>query len=97
MTIIYVGFGVFLMIILIITKLLIPEMVKGSVSGLTINSGYISESSINSAFYFASLIQGMGMGIVAGVFEEGRVVSGIKHSFIMVLIIWLIFKLFLGM
>ena len=45
---------------------------------------------------FSTLIQSFGMGLVAGVFEEGNMISGIKHVFIMVLIAWVVFKVFVG-
>jgi len=44
-------------------------------------------------FFYAALIQSAGMGLVTGVFEEGNVISGVKHIFIMMLVAWLIFKL----
>jgi len=44
-------------------------------------------------FYKAVVMQSIGMGFVTGVFEEGNVISGVKHVFIMTLVTWLVFKL----
>ncbi|PIV70246.1 MAG: secretion system protein, partial [Euryarchaeota archaeon CG01_land_8_20_14_3_00_38_12] len=37
------------------------------------------------------VVQGIGNGIVGGLMGEGKIVSGMRHAFIMVLIAWLIF------
>ena len=36
------------------------------------------------------------MGIVTGVFEDGKMTAGLKHIFIMVFITWFIFKFFIA-
>jgi hypothetical protein len=48
---------------------------------------------VTELFFYASLVQSFGMGLVTGVFEDGNIIVGIKHSFIMMLIAFLIFKL----
>lgn len=98
--VVYVGLGVFLMILIILTKQLIPSMLgegladmsSAGSAGLNIASKKISQFEVIQAFYYASLTQSFGMGLVAGVFEEGRINAGIKHSFIMLLITWIMFK-----
>ena len=47
-------------------------------------------------FFHASLIQGFCSGLIAGVMGEGSVLSGLKHSIIMLTIAFLIFKLVVG-
>ena len=98
-TVIYVGMGVFLMIIVILCGSLIPAMTGKeslSLSTATGVTGAITKEQIIPVFFYANLTQSIGMGLVAGVFEEGRIVSGVKHVFIMVLITWLVFKLAIG-
>ena len=56
-------------------------------------TGGITQQAVTEVFYYGALIQCMGMGLVTGVFEEGTIVAGVKHTFIMTLICWLIFKL----
>lgn len=98
--IIYVGLGVFLLIILILTKTLIPSLQGEGFSGLSstissaggIASNRITVSDISGLFFAASVVQSIFMGIVVGIFEERDIISGIKHIFIMVLITWIIFK-----
>jgi len=96
--VIYVGMGVFLLILIILTKSLIPTMVGEGSAGLgqatTGGTGgdSITQSAVTNVFYYGALIQCSGMGIVAGVFEDGTVIAGIKHSFIMLLVCWICFK-----
>lgn len=99
--IIYIGMGVFLLIILVLCKGLLPNMLgEGSLQagqaygtvGIGSGGGMKLED-VTGLFFYASLVQSFGMGIVTGVFEEGNVIAGVKHSFIMILITWLIFKL----
>jgi len=93
--VIYVGMFVFLVIMIVLCKSLIPAMLGEGSAGLagTMGKGTgISQTDITYLFFYATLIQTAGMGAVTGVFEEGNVVSGVKHIFIMVLITWIIFK-----
>ena len=99
--VIYVGMGVFLLIIIILCKSLLPSMLgQGAQQAATAyasggigGGGGISQKAITEVFFYASLVQSFGMGIVTGVFEEGNMISGVKHTFIMMLVTWLIFKL----
>jgi len=100
--VIYVGMGVFLLILMVLTAQLIPEMTKDIVMDTDIplkNTGgnKITAEAANQVFYYGALIQSIGMGLVAGVFEEGEIVAGVKHIFIMVLVTWIFFKLIIGL
>ena len=101
--IVYVGMGVFLLIVIIITKTLLPSLMGSS--GATLQGGAAISSlqntpddilKITQVFFSAAVIQSGLMGIVAGVFEEGDVIAGVKHSFIMIIIAWVTFKFFVG-
>jgi len=98
--IIYVGVVVFLVIIVILTSNLIPAMLGTGGQGLQGTMGNVSNmitvGDINSLFFYAAMIQSIGMGVVAGIFEDGNFQAGIKHVFIMVLIGWIIFKAGVG-
>lgn len=94
--VIYVSMGVFLLIMIVLCKSLIPAMTGQSSEGLASAMGkstVISRDDITMLFFYATVFQSAGMGAVTGVFEDGKVVSGVKHMFIMILITWLIFKL----
>jgi len=93
--VIYVGMGVFLLIIIVLCKSLLPSMLTEGSEGVSTALGKPSSMTlldVTSLFYYAALVQTGGMGIIAGVFEEGDIISGVKHMFIMVLVSWLIFK-----
>jgi flagellar protein FlaJ len=93
--IVYVGLGVFLLIIIILCKSFLPAVLGYSSAEVASSSGdtaTIVQGDISLIYYLAALIQSGGMGIVTGVFEEGDMISGIKHSFIMMLITWIMFK-----
>ena len=66
------------------------KSVGGGAVGL--GGGGITQGAATAMFFTACLIQAAGMGIVTGVFEEGNMISGVKHSFIMLLCTWIIFK-----
>ena len=91
--VIYVGMGVFLLIIALLCTSLLPNMTGIGTAG-SVGAGTSTElTEITPIFFYSAIVQSLGMGMVAGVFEEGDLVSGVKHCFVMVLISWLIFKL----
>lgn len=93
--VIYVGMFVFLVIIIVLTHNFLPSMyVEGSETAS--NAPKIELQTLNNLFLYAAIVQSTGMGVVAGVFEEGDIISGVKHIFVMILITWLIFKIFIG-
>jgi flagellar protein FlaJ len=87
--VIYVAMFVFLVIIIVLSKSLIPSMVQ---EGVQTTGDPITQEAVSQLFFTAGMIQGTLMGIVAGVFEEGTISSGIKHAFFMGLITWIILK-----
>ena len=98
--VIYVGVFVFLAIVLILCTSFIPAMVGGEGSqgmqGIMGGGNGASQKEISGTFYLACLVQAFGSALVAGVFEDGRYTSSVKHIFIMVFSTWLMFKLTLG-
>lgn len=98
--VIYVGMAVFLLIIALLCGTLIPAMTGEGAAGLAGahgGRGGITEEHIIPVFFYATLAQSVGMGLVTGVFEEGNIVSGVKHVFVMVVITWCVFKFVVGM
>jgi len=98
--VIYVGMFVFLAIVLILCTSFIPAMVGGEGSqgmqGIMGGGNAASEQEISGVFYLACIVQAFGSALVAGVFEDGRFTSSVKHIFIMVMSTWLMFKLTMG-
>jgi len=93
--VVYVSMLVFLIVIVILCKSLIPAMLgqgHGGLSTLMGGSGNMTQYDITLAFFVTTIIQGAGMGVVTGVFEDGKITAGYKHIFIMVFITWFIFK-----
>ena len=103
--VIYVGLGVFILIVLILVKTLLPQMLnqgaqewaqQASSVGISMGRGTpIQLADASSVFFAAAIFQSIGMGMVAGVFEEGNVVAGVKHIFIMLFMTWFVFKFIL--
>lgn len=98
--VIYVGMFVFLAIVLILCTSFIPAMVGGEgsqgMAGVMGGGSIASQQEISGVFYLACLVQAFGSALVAGVFEDGRYTSSVKHIFIMVFVTWIMFKLLLG-
>lgn len=97
--VIFVAMGVFLMIVILLCNTFIPNM-TGEVSGEMATAigkpAGIKKDDIVQVFFYAALVQSVGMGLVTGVFEQGKLVSGVKYIFIMVLITWVVFKIAVG-
>jgi len=97
--VIYVGMFVFLAIIAILAGVFIPVITGEGAEGLSATMGgtsVLSQVAILQAFYFATIVQSVGTGLVAGVFEDGHIESSVKHVFIMVIVSWIVFKFLIG-
>ncbi|MCE8422632.1 MAG: type II secretion system F family protein [Candidatus Methanoperedens sp.] len=99
--IIYISFLVFVGIIYIISTTFLEEMVKvgekatvggGKAVPMRLSRALLND--YNRLFFHGALIQGFCSGLIAGVMGEGSVLSGLKHSVIMVTIGYLLFTLF---
>lgn len=104
--VIFVSFIVFLVVILIVYVTFVPQMKElaesyaasgtgegagSSISGL--QPGNVDFDEIKFIFISAGLVHGIGDGLVAGLMGSGKMTDGLKLSFIMVMIIFLIFVL----
>ena len=97
--VIYVAMLVFMAIIAILAGVFIPTITGSAAEGLATTMGggdIVGQQTIIQLFYFATIAQSMGTGLVAGIFEDGHVQSSVKHVFILVLITWIVFKFVLG-
>ncbi len=94
--VIYISFLVFLVTIWILNVTFLPKMVEasGALSGASSIGGAsplaenlpVLVQQIRIAFFIATIVHGLGDGILAGVLDNGKVPTGLRHSFIMLLI-----------
>ncbi len=91
--IIYLAFGVFLYTsyVLIQNMLSIFTSVNAPVMGMT----PLDISQIRETFFETSLIVSVFSGIMAGVMGEGKLEAGLKHVFILVVIVYVFFRFIL--
>lgn len=102
--IIYVAFLVFLGVIGVLNAQFIPEISRAvseasrsgapSIGGLQFTE--VDTQAYKTLFFHAAVIQGLGGGLVAGVMRGGKPVEGLKHSFAMIAIAYVTFRLVLG-
>jgi flagellar protein FlaJ len=101
--IIYISFLVFVGVIYVITDSFLAQMATAgeemAASGTAGGGGFLGAFDLDAykrMFFHASLIQGFCSGLIAGVMGEGSVLSGLKHSIVMMTVALLIFKLVVG-
>jgi len=97
--VIYVSMFVFMAIIAMLAAVFIPTITSSEAEGLSTavgGVGNISQSAIIQVFYFATIVQSVGTGLVAGIFEDGYLQSSVKHVFILLLVTWFVFKFIVG-
>jgi len=103
--VIYISFLVFLVTIWILNVTFLPKMLEasGALAGGTGGSSPVSSPlaenlpevvyNIRIAFFIATIVHGLGDGILAGVLDNGKIPTGLRHSFIMLIIALLGFQL----
>lgn len=96
-SVVYMTFFVFLSIIFILAWFLVPKVVEvqtfqseGVQSPITLSS--VKQLDLLKAYYVLTLIQCVGSGIVAGMLTTGKIPPGLKHSAIMLIITYIIFR-----
>lgn len=102
--VIYISFLVFLVTIWILNVTFLPKMLEasGALTGGSQSATIASPLAANLpevvynirvAFFIATIVHGLGDGILAGVLDNGKVPTGLRHSFIMLIIALLGFQL----
>ena len=99
--IIYISFLVFVGVIYVISATFLTQMAEAGeqMAESGGDAGFLGAFDLNAykrLFFHASLLQGLCSGLIAGVMGEGSVLSGLKHSIIMVTVSLLVFKLMVG-
>lgn len=101
--IIYITFFVFLGVAATLYGQFIPEIInsaeaaraQGSTGVAGLSFELLSLEDYRIFYYMAGIMQGLGNGMVAGLMGSGKGLSGLRHSFLMVLITYLVFTLLL--
>ena len=93
--VIYISFMVFLVTIFILNATFLPKMREASgaigAAGTAIESPLAANLpevifQIRIAFFVATIVHALGDGILAGVLDNGKIATGLRHSFIMLII-----------
>jgi flagellar protein FlaJ len=109
LVVVYVSFGVFLVIIAALNNVLIPNLPDGSVmpngtngqagslgaSQTISNLGSINEAAYTLVFFHTTLVQGVLSGMVAGQMSGGDVRDGAKHAAILLALAYAAFLVIL--
>jgi flagellar protein FlaJ len=104
MVVIYVAFFVFLATVLILNSVFIPQIQsagskasgqQGELSSgvTTVNAQLIPE--VRFIYLASALIHGLGGGVTAGMLENGQLGNGLRHSFIMVFLAYIMLRVLL--
>ncbi|TET91541.1 MAG: type II secretion system F family protein [Methanomassiliicoccales archaeon] len=104
--VIYISFLVFLITIWILNVSFLPKMKEtstvieaGQVGGEGEFQSPLAENidvliaEIQTAFFISAIIHAVGDGLLAGVLDNGKIVNGLRHSFIMLIIGFLLLLL----
>jgi flagellar protein FlaJ len=96
----YIIFFVFIVIILVLQFQILPSLVSiapvgGGVSEIGVgalggSSEPLNPEEVTSSFIYLLLVQGLFTGLVIGKLAEGSIMSGIRHSFILIIIAFFI-------
>ncbi len=100
--VIFISFFVFLAVILIINKTIFAAIFDlqdqmpsgGSIGSSNLQIADIDENMLKYTFFSFVIVQSIGGGILGGFMMDGRVSSGIRFGFILVLISFFVFKFF---
>ena len=98
--VIFISFFVFLAVILIIDKTIFQAIFDlqgkmptgGNIGNLNFGIAKVSPQSIKEAFYIFVLVQSTGGGLLGGFMMDGKLSSGVRFAFALVLISFAIFK-----
>ena len=98
--VIFISFFVFLAVILIINKTIFAAIFDlqgkmptgGNIGNLNFGITQVSPQSIKEVFYIFVLVQSTGGGLLGGFMMDGKISSGVRFAFALILISFVIFK-----
>ena len=98
--VIFISFFVFLAVILIIDKTIFAAIFdlqqkmpsSTSIGGTNINFAELDHNMLKNTFFVFVLVQSIGGGLLGGFMMDGKLSSGVRYGFILVLVSFFIFK-----
>jgi len=107
LVVIYVGFLVFLVIIVAVNEVLVPSLPESvatpgedQLRGLGVSAdqfvrfGRVNKAAYTLVFFHAALVQAVCAGLVAGLLGEGTIKDGAKHAAAMLAVAYVVFVVF---
>jgi flagellar protein FlaJ len=98
--VIFISFFVFLAVIYIINSTIIAEFLRiqsqlpgGSIGVSNISISNLDRYSIKNVFFSFVLVQSIGGGLLGGFMMDGKLSSGVRFGFVLVIISFFVFKL----
>ncbi|MCD6171392.1 MAG: type II secretion system F family protein [Thermoplasmata archaeon] len=96
--IIYVTFFVFLAVIAVLAGMFLPKLITatqstGGLGGIGLGGGSGNVEEYKFIYVCTALSQAIGNGIVAGALSEGKIIAGLRHATLMIIVTYLAFKL----
>jgi flagellar protein FlaJ len=96
--VIFISFFVFLAVVFVINSTIFAALydLQGQMSGQTVGSMQIAAvdpQAVKDMFFTFIFVQSLGGGLLGGFMMEGRLSSGIKQAFILVLVSFIVFKM----
>lgn len=102
--VIYISFLVYLGVIAVMTFMFLPAIISASsamveqgatgMGGMTVRE--LSRDRLVFLFFASVLVQAIGNGLMAGMMGTGKLSQGLRHTFIMTLISWIVFGFLIG-
>jgi len=97
--VIFISFFVFLAVIMIINKTIFAEIFRLQVQMAETNSiqggmsfAVVDPIDVKNAFFGFCLVQSVGGGLLGGFMMDGRLSSGVRYGFVLVLVTFFVFK-----
>ncbi len=99
--VIFISFFVFLAVILIIDKTIFAALFDlqgkvpgGSLEGTGLSIAYVDQNLLKNTLFSFVFVQSMGGGLLGGFMMDGRLSSGVRFCFVLVLVSFFTFKFF---
>jgi len=97
--VIFISFFVFLAVIYIINSTIIAEFLRlqtklpgGNIGVSSLSIAHIDSASIKNMFFSFILVQSIGGGLLGGFMMDGKLSSGVRFGFVLVIISFFVFK-----